>query len=65
MVVVTFKFSNPSTLTLGVEVLMVKLGVAETATADAMRMAREARREEGNIVVQVAKVVDEKTPIKS
>jgi len=64
MVVVTFKFSSPSTLTLGVEILTDKLGAAETATAEAMKVAREARREKGNIVMQVAKAVDEKAPIK-
>ena len=63
MVVVIFKFSSPSTLTLGVEALTDKLGVAETATAEAMRVMREAQREKENIVVQVAKVV-EKAPIK-
>ena len=52
MVVVTFKFSKPSTLTLGVEVLTDKLGEAETATAEAMRVVREARREKENIVVR-------------
>jgi len=64
MVVVTFKFSTPSTLTLGVEVLTDKPVPAETATAEAMRVVREARREKENIVVQVAKAVDEKAPIK-
>ena len=64
MVVVTFKFSSPSTLTLGVEILTDKLGAAETVTAEAMKVAREARREKGNIVMQVAKAVDEKAPIK-
>jgi len=65
MVVVTFKFSSPSTLTLRVEVLTDKLGAAETATAEATRVVREARREKENIVVQVAKAVDEKGPIKA
>jgi len=50
-VVMTFKFSSPSTLTLGVEVLTDKLGAAETATAEATRVVREARREKWNIVV--------------
>jgi len=63
MVVVTFKFSSPSTLTLGVEVLTDKLGAAETATTEATRVVREAQRERENIVVQVAKAV-EKAPIK-
>ena len=62
MVAVTFKFSTPSTLKLGVEVLTDKLGVAETATAEAMRVVRETRREKENIMVQVAKAV-EKGPI--
>ena len=38
-----------------------KLGAAETATADAMRMVRETQREKENIVVQVVKAV-EKAP---
>jgi len=63
-VVVTFKFSSPSTLTLGVEVLTDKLGAAETVTAEAMKVAREARREKRNILMQVPKAVDEKAPIK-
>jgi len=37
LVVVTFKFSSPSTLTLGVETLTDKLGVAETATVEVTR----------------------------
>ena len=52
-VVVTFKFCNPSTLALGVVVLRVKPGAAETATAEATRARREARREEENIVRKV------------
>jgi len=63
MVVVTFKFSSPSTLSLGVEVLTDKPGAAETATAEAMRVVREAQREKENIVVRVAKAV-EGAPIK-
>jgi len=63
MVVVTFKFSSPSKSTLGVEVLTDKLGAAETATAEATRVVREAQREKENIVVQAAKTV-EKAPIK-
>jgi len=64
MVVVTLKFSKPSSsLTLGVEVLTDKLGAAETATAKATKVVREARREKENIVVQVVKAV-EKAPIK-
>jgi len=58
MVVVTFKFSSPSTLTLGVEVLTDKLGAAETTTAEATRVVREAQREKENIVVRVAKAVE-------
>ena len=64
-VVVTFKFSNPSTLTVGVEVLSVKPGAAETATAEATRATREARREEENIVVTVVKVIDEASSLGS
>ena len=51
-VVVTFRFSNPLTLTSGVEVLRVRLGVAETEAAEAMRATREAHREEESIVVR-------------
>ena len=51
-VAVTFKFSNPSTLTLGVEVLTAKLWSAETAIAEATMATREARREEKSIVMQ-------------
>ena len=57
-VVVTFKFSNPSTLALEVEVLTVNPGPAETATAEATRATREARREEENISVKVLEVID-------
>ena len=63
-VVVTFKFSNPSTLTLEVEVLTVKPGAAETATAEATRATREAWREEENIVMKAVKAVDETTPMR-
>ena len=48
-VAVTFKFSKPSTLTLGAEALTAKPGPAETAIAEATMATREARREE-NIV---------------
>jgi len=41
-VVVTFRFSNPSTSVLGVEILTVKSGVAKT-TAEAARTAREGK----------------------
>ena len=64
MVVVTFKFSNPSTLTLGVEVLIVKPGVAVIATAEATRTAREARREEENTLKNVRKTAEEATATK-
>ena len=49
-VVVTFKFSNPSTSTFGVEVLTVKPGAAETVTVEATRMMRGAKREGGSIM---------------
>jgi len=62
-VVVTFKFSNPSTSTLGVEVLRVRPGAAETAIAEATRAAREARREEENILVKAVKAIDEATSL--
>lgn len=61
--VVTFKFSNPLTLALEIEVLRVKLSAAETAITEAMKMTREAWRGE-DIVVQVAKAAGETTPTK-
>jgi len=57
-VVVTFRFSNPLTLTSDVEVLRVRLREAETEAAEAMRAMREARREEENIVVEAVKGVE-------
>ena len=48
----TLKFSNPSTLTSGVEALIVRLGVAETTAAKATTVKTEAQREEENIVVK-------------
>jgi hypothetical protein len=60
-IVVTIKFPNPSTLTWGVEVLMVKLGEAETAKAKATRTMREARRKEKRIVRKAVEAVDERT----
>ena len=59
MVVVTFRFSNPSTLALGVEILRDKLGAAETTAVEAMRATSEARREEENIAMKIAEVVGE------
>ena len=56
-VVVTFKFSKPSTLALGMDALMVRPGAAETATAEATRATREVRRVEENIVVKVVRVM--------
>ena len=44
IVAVTFKFSNPSTLTVGADVLTVKLWAAETVTVEEARATREARR---------------------
>ena len=41
-VVMTFKFSSPLTWTLGIDVLTVKPGAAETATAEATKAMREA-----------------------
>ena len=52
MVVMTLKFSNPSTLTSGVEALIVRLGVAETTAAKATTVKTEVQREEENIVVK-------------
>ena len=45
-VVMTFKFCTPSTSTLEVEALMVKLGAALAAKAEVMRTTRVARRGE-------------------
>ena len=53
-VVVTFKFSSPSTSMLGVEVLTLKLGAAETATTQA---ARTAIGEEN--IMEVSRAVDD------
>ena len=53
MVMVTFKFSNPSTSTLEVEALRVRPGVAETTTAEATKAKRETKREEENILKAV------------
>jgi len=56
-VVVTFMFSDPSPFELRSETMTVKLmsismaGAAETATAEATRATREARREEKSIVI--------------
>lgn len=58
MVVVTFKFSNPSTSMLGVEALRVRPGVAETTTAETTKAKREAQREDESIVVKEVKVVE-------
>ena len=49
-VVMTFRFSSPLTSTLGVEVLRLRLGTAETETAEAVRTTREAQREKENII---------------
>jgi len=43
----TFKFFNPWTLSLEVEVQTVKPGAAETVIADATRATREEGRVEG------------------
>ena len=61
MVVVTFRFSNPSTSTLGIEVLRVKPGVAETAIAEAPKATREVRREEENIATKPVKAIGKAT----
>ena len=63
-VAVTLKFPSPSTLSLGIDVVTVKPGVAETAIAEATRATREARREEENIVAKVLKVVGEAAPMR-
>jgi len=57
MVVVTFRFSTPSTLALGVEVLTVKPGAAETTTAEAARTSRE----EKSIAAKAVRAADEAT----
>ena len=62
MVAVTFRFSNPSTLRLEVEVLTFKLravGVVGTAPAIAAQTMRVAR--ERNIAIEVSKAVGEAT----
>ena len=64
MIVVVTSGSNPSTLTLGVEVLRVKLGVAETGTAEAARTRSEARMGEKSIVAKVVTVAGGATPLK-
>jgi len=57
MVVVTFRFSTPLTLALGVEVLTVKPGAAETTTAEAARTSRE----EKSITAKAVRAADEAT----
>ena len=63
-VAVTFKFPNPSTLSLGVDVLTVKPGAADTTIAEATKATREARKEEENIAVSVLEAIDEATPMR-
>ena len=46
VVVVTFRFPNPSTLALGIDALTVRPGAADMATTEATRATREAWREE-------------------
>ena len=62
MVVMTLKFSSPSTLTSGVEALIVRLGVAETTTANATTVKTEGLREEENIVVKAVGISGLKGP---
>ena len=68
-VVVTLRFSNPSTSILGAEDLTVKLGTVETAgaaetvTAEETRAARKVRGEGENIVVKVVKGIEETAPM--
>ena len=50
IVVVISRFSNPSTLALGVEILRVRLGVVETA-----RATREAQNREKSIATKLVK----------
>ena len=64
MVVVTFRFINPSTLALGVDVLTVRPGAAETTTTEATRAAREAGREEENIVRRKLNLGNERAWVK-
>jgi len=63
MVVVTFRFSNPSTSTLGVEILRDKPGVAETAAAEATRATSEAQMEEENIAIRTVEAIGEATSL--
>ena len=65
MVVVIFRFSSPSTSRLGVEILRDKLGAAETATAEATRATREARREEESIEIKTVEAIGEATSLGS
>ena len=44
--------------------MKIKPGAAEVVTAEAVRVTREARGEEGNISIKVAKAADETTPMK-
>ena len=64
MVVVTFKYSNPSTWALGTDALTVRPGAPETATEEATRATREARRVEENIVMKIVKAVEEPSRMK-
>ena len=60
MVTTTFKFWTPSTSTLGVEVLMVKLGAALTAMAEGTKKTRAVRKEE-SMVMWAVKAAGEAT----
>ena len=63
MIVVIFRFSNPSTSTLGVEILRDKPGAAETTAAEATRAKREARRGEESIAMKTVKAIGEATSL--
>ena len=63
MVVVTFRFSSPSTLAFGVEILRDKLGAAETMAVEATSATSEARREEENIAMKITEAVGEATSL--
>ena len=63
IVVVTFRFSNPSTLAFGVEILRDKLGAAETTAVEATRATSEARMKEENIGMEITEAVGEATSL--
>ena len=55
LVVMSFRFSNPLTSTLGVRVFTVKPRLTDTATAEATRTTREVLRGDESIATNVVK----------